>query len=212
MRLGIVIAIVLAVGAFNEYVNRAKWTRAQSIFQAIGVFVLAIPGIGPWLDKVPVSRWVIRRMANLPGEDGLQLPRPPTTAWLPLLFVLVLSACGGLKPYYVALDVAERSVVSAANVFPSFDQAKRTQIVKDAKDKEGGQKALDDWERTSIRVFAAISGTDSAVKLAKDGLVDVANGVRSKADLTGWIGPVLNAARNLAGLLRSVGVNVPEVK
>lgn len=205
MRTSIVVLILLLVGAFNEYINRAKWTRAQTLFQALGAFLLAFPVIGPALDKTPGVRWVLQRMANFPKEGMMLPPAPPAAVWLPLLFLAGLSACGGLAPYYATLSGVEKLISASADHFKDFDKAKRTQIVHDAKTETEGLKALADWDLTAEKLAKAIEGTDASVRLARDALADIAKGVRSKSDLGAWIGPILKTAENLRVLLASVG-------
>jgi hypothetical protein len=60
--------------AVNELINRAKWTQAQSIFQAL-LRALLLP-----FGKVPVLGDVLRAMATPPPPpllDPLDLPPPP---------------------------------------------------------------------------------------------------------------------------------------
>jgi hypothetical protein len=206
-----VILLLIVVGILNEYINRAKWTRAQSIFQAVGVFLLAAPFVGSLLDKTPGVRWLLQRMANFPRE-GLMLPppTPPAAAWLPLVFLAFLSACGGLTPYYTTLAGVERIVTASADHFSEFDRAKRAQIVQDAKSEATGLAALEAWNKTAEKLTNAIVGTDASVRLARDALADIAKGVRAHAELTTWIGPILDTAKNLQALLASVGFVLPK--
>jgi hypothetical protein len=200
---------LIIVGLLNEIVNRAKWTRAESIFQGIGTFLLWFPGMGPVLAKTPWAGDILRRMAGIP-EDAGKLPIPPTTAWLPILFLLALSACGGLSPYYASLSGVE-SVVSVSSAhFVEFDKARRAQIVHDAKTEAEGLATLAAWDKTAAKLASAIEGTDASVRLARDALNDISKGVRGKQELSAWIGPILNTARNLEALLASVGFVLPK--
>lgn len=201
---------LIVAGAVNEVVNRAKWTRAETIFQGIGTFLLWFPGMGPVLAKTPVAGDILRRIAGI-KEDAGKMPLPPATVWLPIIFLLGLSACGGLTPYYATLSAVEKVVSSSADHFKDFDAAKRAQIVHDAKSEQEGLKALATWDITAEKLVKAIEGTDASVRLVRGALEDITKGIRNKSELSAWIGPVLDTAKNLEALLRSVGYVIPGV-
>lgn len=114
----------------------------------------------------------------------------------------------GLTPYYKALDVAEKINIVAAQKFPDFDKAKRSQLVQAAHDKADGEQQLASWDVTADKLIKASEGIHASVILAKDGLKDVKAGVRKWSELTAWIGPVLRGATNLVALFAAVGLKL----
>ena len=207
--------IVFGLGAFNEVVNRAKWTEAQSILQGLASFFLWIPVLGPVLTKFPVLGALISRIAAkdpdagkmpLPPSDP---PSPPVASLLPLLFLasLALTACG-LKTTYALLSAAEQVDKAAAAQLPDFDRQTRAGIVLTAKSTEDGTARLHDWDGKVEKLVKAVEGVHASVILARDGANDVSKGIRAKAELSGWIDPVLRAAVNLKNLLASVGLRL----
>ena len=70
-------ALVIAIGVFNEYINRTKKTEAQSILQGTARFILGIPGIGSFIAKAPIVGWLLTKIATPPDASApTQLPLP----------------------------------------------------------------------------------------------------------------------------------------
>ena len=97
----VVVWIFLALGAFNEAVNRAKWTKAQSIFQGIGAFLLWVPVVGPVASKFPVIGAILNRIAARDPEEGkLPIPGvPPAAALLPFILSVFVAGCAGFQAW-----------------------------------------------------------------------------------------------------------------
>jgi hypothetical protein len=99
--MSVIVWIALAIGALNEIVNRAKWTKAQSIFQGIGAFLLWVPVLGPILSKFPVIGAILSRIAARDPEEGkLAIPpaaTPPAAVLFP--FLMLMGGCPGLQAW-----------------------------------------------------------------------------------------------------------------
>ncbi len=122
------------------------------------------------------------------------------------LLALLLSGCITVKSAYVTLTAAETVDVQARAQFAALDKAHRADIVAKAKTEADGVAKLAAWDVTADALTKTIEGTHASVKLARDGIEGVKAGLKSKAELSSWIAPVLQAAINIKNLLAAAGV------
>jgi hypothetical protein len=126
-----------------------------------------------------------------------------------LLFAVLLSGCTSAYTITAAsLTAAERTVSAAAEQFPPFDAEKRKTIVLQATSREGGAKALAEWDATAVKIAEAVEGAHASVRLGADGLKGVRDGLRNPKDLNTWIGPALRVGLDLVKLLGAVGLQL----
>lgn len=124
------------------------------------------------------------------------------------MLALLFSAChvNLYATTYATLTLAEKVDRAALDQFPALDKYKRAQIVQAAKSEEEGKAALAEWDIKVEKIVKAINGTDAAVKLARDAMVDIKAGKRSEAELSTWIASAVNLGVDLKNLLESAGV------
>ena len=122
----------------------------------------------------------------------------------------LVSGCNtGLKASYASLAAAESIAGASAEAFVRFNAEQESKVVAEAKTREEGNKAFAEWRSKADHIVQAIEGVHASVKLARDGIKDVAAGIRSPSDLSGWIAAALNAAMNLKRLLTGLGIKMP---
>jgi hypothetical protein len=130
-------------------------------------------------------------------------------AWLICAAALAMTGCTSAYTVTAAsLTAAERVVQAASEQFPTFDAEKRKTIVMQATSREGGAKALADWDVTSDKIATAINGAHASVKLGADGLKGVRDGLRKPSELSSWIRPALRVGLDLLNLLAAVGLKL----
>ncbi len=122
------------------------------------------------------------------------------------LFAFLLSGCITVKSAYVTLTAAETVDVQARAQFAALDRNHRLEIVAKAKSEADGIAKLAAWDVTADALTKTIEGTHASVKLARDGIEGVKSGLKSKAELSSWIGPILTAAINIKNLLGAAGI------
>lgn len=121
-----------------------------------------------------------------------------------------MSGCAtGLKASYASLAAAETIAGASAEAFVRFNAEQEAKVVAEAKTKDEGNKAFAVWRSKADHIAQAIEGVHASVKLARDGIKDVAAGIRHPSELGGWITAALNAAFNLKNLLTGLGVKLP---
>lgn len=129
-----------------------------------------------------------------------------------IISALLLAGCGTtMQAAYGSLATAERLAVDCAAGFPDFDREHQRRIIELADSKEKGADALAAWREKRENIVKAIEGTHASVKLARDAIHDIEQGVREKHELQKWIAPALRAAMNLREVLRAMGVKIPGV-
>lgn len=196
---------ILAFGVLpllNELLQRAKWTRAQSILQGIAR-VLLVP-----FGKVPVLGDVFRALAGPaaapPEEGGPPPPAGPPPAVLVLL-VASLGLLGACKASPIDIATAFRTASSNALsttviAFGRFDDQRQKEIVEKAESYPLGRAALAQW-RTEVQgpfhngsksAADAIGALTAAIEAAKAGFAQdwgtlTANVLRALGDIAAII-------------------------
>jgi len=203
----------LALVATSELINRAKWTKAETLLQGSIRMIIAIPGVGVVLMRLPVLGLALQIVGKI--DDPPAPPSGPADssarALLPLLLLgsLTLSACTSAYTATAAsLTAAEHIVAAAADQFPAIDAQKRKSIVEAAHSREEGAAALKAWDAQAAKIVTAIEGANASVKLAADGLKGVHDGLRDPKQLGGWIAPAIRVGTDLVSLLDAVGVHL----
>lgn len=129
--------------------------------------------------------------------------------WLLIVALLCTGCASALSASYKSLATVDKLVGAAAVAVPQLDQTMQVQIVRDAVSFDDGSGKLKTWREKIAPAYKAVEGAHAAVQLARDGIKDVAAGLRKPSDLGGWISAALNAAQNLVVLLAAVGITLP---
>jgi hypothetical protein len=209
------IVTLVALPILNEIVQRAKWTRAQSILQAPPRMLLRA-GFG----SVPILGEMLRALANeKPPQDP---PEPPAMSGAAVVLVLAglvfaatLSGCA--MSDYARADLAitaQTKVASAATeAVTAWDETNQAQIVGEARaagdtTTARAQLAADQrvlkLARATIRTFgAAIQAEAVGVELARQ--------AKAKLDLGALLPRLLRLGRDLIKSLKDFGVSVPSI-
>lgn len=203
---------LVALPLANELVQRAKWTRAQSILQAVARAMLVPFG------RVPVIGSVLLAFAG--RDDEPPSPLPPASSMLAVAglsaalgYAVLLGACAGaLTPSYKTLAGMADAVTAAAGTLPGACKARQAKIVDEAKDKA----ALDAAENKVAEIHSQCEVADNSLvaaskglRLARDAARDIDKGVKDPKDLMVWLSAALNLYRNLGPMLATFGVRLP---
>jgi hypothetical protein len=204
---------LVALPVANELIQRAKWTRAQSILQAVARAMLLPFG------KVPVLGSVLQAFAG-PREDEPPDALPPASSMLAVFglsaalgYAVLLGACtGALTPTYKTLAGMADAVTAAAGVLPSSCEARQSVLVAQAKN----NAELDAAEKAAAEVHAqcevagnSLVAASKGLRLARDATRDIDKGIRDPKDLMVWVSAALNLYRSLGPMLATFGVKLP---
>jgi hypothetical protein len=207
----------IALPLVNEALQRWRGVKAQSILQFLSNLVVVIRK-SPF-GKIPLVTQILAILTvfktpepvSLDGAEVVPPRRDRAAAMLPILFGialggLLLPGCGGSKaPGYATLTTLVKAAESVKQALPAGCEAAQNHAVDTAKDGPSAQAAVAVIQQRCETTLTATVATRDVAKTARDGMVD------STASDPDWAIAALNAYRNLAGLLKTLGIDAPHV-
>lgn len=199
----------------------AKFPKVRANTTAELVFNYVNPKVVPVIVYVPLFGPILAAILksldtpHLPAPvslDGAEVvqPRPPgrAAAMMPILFGLALggmvSGCAGFKaPAYSTLAVIAEHANEVQLALPAQCQRAQFAAVDAAKTKPEAEAAVKVVQDRCDAALLGVEATAKIVQTARDGIKDASNG--------DWLVGAANAYRNLSGLLKTLGVNVPTI-
>jgi hypothetical protein len=201
---------LVALPVANELIQRAKWTRAQSILQAVARAMLLPFG------KVPVIGSVLQAFAG-PRDNEPPDALPPASSMLAVFglsaalgYAVLLGACtGALTPTYKTLAGMADAVTAAAGILPGACEGREADIVAKAQTRPEAETKVAEVHGQCEVAANSLSAAHRGLKLARDAAKDIDAGIKDPKDLMVWLKGAIDLYRNLVPMLAVFGVKLP---
>lgn len=204
--------LVLFIGGVNEIVQRAQWTRAQSVLQGLAVFVISIPILGALLQAIPLIGWLLRKIAgSAPVVAGPEVLR----AYLPVALLVALAGCATPSEAYTGARKFQGGAADTLTVsydgWREWDLEYQTIVAKTAPTK---QEMLEQLASYRKKVQATVDKAFGVAKVAVQSLrrsLDAADAMKAGSFAAG-IASIVAAFFEIGRLFLEFKIGVPPPK
>lgn len=121
-----------------------------------------------------------------------------------------LGGCAGLKAgTYGALTAAIKATDEAAEQLPKACEREQEKAVDRAASEIEARKLVGAIQARCDAAAVAVVAVANVARTARDGVHDFTSAAGTPSDVLKWAQGALDAYKNVAGLLRTLGVNLP---
>ena len=189
--------LLMVAPAVNEWINRSKWTTAQSLWQFLWRLVAATP-----LMKVPMVGQVVALMAAMKKEEA-----PPPNPSFILIFILpALTGCAAQsleRRLHNAVYTAATASHSCYEMLNAADSAKIADFQQHLSDPQTEVK-FEEWKKTVTAILITCRSARVTSDTAHALIPTIMAAVDKDKQAAQWIERLTKLASDIMESLKSI--------